>query len=188
MRVDGFEAQGVAREEFRQCSAQVIVSKPEAIHPGIDLQMVPDRFLVPSRGALHGAHGGRRRNRRRQRELEEPIEVADAQRAEHQNGRAHAGAAQHDRLLDVGAREQIRARRFERERHALGSMAIGVGLDHGDHPGHGAARTFWIRGARFEKFLYRLEVGLQRRQVNVRDGASDYAPHCPFLKKTPDPI
>ena len=47
---------------------------------------------------------------------EHAVEVADAERAEHENRHAHAGLAQRDAFLDVGAREHRRAGGLERER------------------------------------------------------------------------
>ena len=67
--------------------------------------------------------------------IEQAVEVADAQRAEHEDLRAHAGSPQHRPLFDVGAREQIRAGVFERACHLPGAVPVRVGLDHRNHAG-----------------------------------------------------
>ena len=46
--------------------------------------------------------------------VEHAVEIADAERAEHEDRNRHAGVAQRDALLDVRARQHRRARRFER--------------------------------------------------------------------------
>ncbi len=160
VRVDRVEPQVGAREQFRQRAPQVVVAEAEAVHPRVDLQVVAQRRLVLRRGLLHGARGGRRRDGRRQRELEQAVEIADAQRAENQNRRAHAGAPQHDGLFDVRARQQIRPGSLERERDTLRAMSVGVGFDHGDDSRRVAARSLRVRDTAFEEGPYRLEVGL----------------------------
>ena len=108
------------------------MAEPEPVHAGVDLQVIADRRLTPRRGRLHRARGAGRRDRRRQRELEQAVEIADAQRAEHENRHAHAGLPEHDALFDIGARQHRRARLLERERDAWRAVTVGVGLDDGD--------------------------------------------------------
>jgi hypothetical protein len=43
-----------------QRAAQVVVPEPEAIHAGIDLQVIPDNRAMPRRGRLHRARGAGR--------------------------------------------------------------------------------------------------------------------------------
>ena len=92
-----------------------------------------------------------------------------------ENRRADAGAAKDDRLFDVRARQQIRARGFERERNALSAVSVRVRLDDGNDLGARRAGHRWIRGAFGEKLLNRFEVGLQRREIDVRDRAADHS-------------
>jgi hypothetical protein len=175
MRVDRLEPQVRAGEQLRQRAAQIVVTKTKAVHPRVYLQVIAKDRAVRCGRRLHGAGGGRRRDCRRQRELEQSVEVADAQRAEDQNWHADPCPPENDGFLDVSACEQIRARGFERERDPLGSMPVRVCLDDSDDS----------RGRRSfgQKLLNCFEVGLQRRQVNVRDSASDHAPGARLAKR-----
>src|SRR5207247_704769 len=91
------------------------------------------------------------------------------------NRHADAGATQHDALLDIGARQHARAGLFESERHASGAMAVGVGLDDRDDAGRLAtARRPLAVDIGSEVLLYRAEVRLKRREIDVGYGATDH--------------
>ena len=104
----------------------------EAVHARVDLEMTAEHRGVARRGLLQRGRRGRRGNRRRQRVREEAVEVADAERAEHQNRGADAGVAQRDPLLDIRAREHGRPRALEREADFPRAVAVGVRLDDTD--------------------------------------------------------
>ena len=80
----------------------------------------------------HGSGRARRRDRRREAAVEDAVEIADAQRAEHQDLGADAGGPQRGALLDVGAREQVCSRILERPGHLRRAMTVGVRLHDGD--------------------------------------------------------
>ena len=170
VRVDGVELEVRAREQLRQRAAQVVEAEPEPVHAGVDLQVIADALAVARRGGLHGARRARRRNRRRQPAVEQAIEIADAQRAEHQNLGADAGGPQRRAFLDVGAGQQIGAGLFERARHLAGAVAVGVRLDDGDHAGRRAARPRLAleRGADVPV------VRLERREIDAGDGRANH--------------
>ena len=150
------------------------------------------RRPVSRRGRLHGARGGRRRDRRRQRELEQPVEIADAQRAEHQDRHAHAGPPKDDALFDVGAGQHRRARLLERERHARRAMAVGVGLDDGDDAGDVGGRRCECRGSPRAARSRRTELLNRARSSDLQRARdrraqrcfeSHYAPCARFAKR-----
>jgi hypothetical protein len=69
--------------------------------------------------------------------LEDAVEIADTQRAEDENRRAHARLAQHHRFFDVGARQHRRPGGLEREPHLRRPVPISIRLDDGDDVGAG---------------------------------------------------
>ena len=167
-----------AGEQLGQHAAEVVEPVPEPVHAGVDLEVVGDGRPMPCRRRLHRARRARRRDRRGQRILEQPVEIADAQRPEHQNRHAHAGAAQHDALFDIGAREHRRACLFERQRDTIGAMPVGIRLD--DRNDVRRSRRACCAA---EKIANRAEVAPQRAQVDVRDGAADHAaPYAPCAR------
>ena len=72
--------------------------------------------MYARRRRLHGARGAGRRDGRRQAAVEQAVEIADAERAEHEDLGPDAGGAQRRALLDIGARQQIGAGVLERAR------------------------------------------------------------------------
>ena len=132
VRVDGLELEVLAREQLRQRAAQVVEPESEPVHAGVDLQVVAQPLLVAGGGRLHRLRGAGRRDGRRQPAVEQAVEIADAERAEHQDLGPHAGGAQHRSFLDVGAGEQIGAGLLERARHLARAVPVGVRLDDGN--------------------------------------------------------
>ncbi len=175
--VDAFELEVRAREQVRQRPRQVLVPEPEAMHAGVDLQVIADARVARARRRLQRPPGGRTRNRRRQVVLEDAGEIADAQRAEDQDPRARARLAQLDALLDVGDREPGRARLFERAGDANRPVPVGVGLDDGDDARRGRRPA---RRRPIERRLARqirddrLIVGARRIEIDVRGGAANH--------------
>jgi hypothetical protein len=145
------------------------VAEPEPVHPGIDLQMKADRRAVPCCGGLHGARGRWRGDRRRQREFEDAVEIADAERAEHENRHAHARLPQDDPFLDIRARQHRRSRVLERQSNARRAMTVGVCFHHRDDAGRSPPR--FTR----KVSLDRGEIAAQRIEVNTGDGASNHS-------------
>ncbi len=92
------------------------MAEAEPVHAGVDLEMAAEPHAARAAAGLERARGGRRRDGRRQAVLEDAVEIADAQRAEHQNRNASTPASRSDdALFDVRAR-QHRARRPLRAR------------------------------------------------------------------------
>ena len=110
--------------------------------------------------------------------LEQPVEIAYAQRAKNKNRARHARPPQNDAFLDIGAREHRRARLFESQRHSLGSMTVRIRFDDCNH------RGFAGIGSAREKLLNGAEVRLQRREIDARHRAADHREDM----GTPDPI
>ena len=175
MRVHGIDVQVRAGEQLGQRRPQVVVAEAETVHAGVDLEVIRDSSPVPGRRVLNGAGRRRRRNGGREGVLEQSIEVAYAQRAEDKDWHADAGATQDDALFDIGARQHPRAGLFERERHASGAMAVGVGLDDRDDAGRLAtAHRLLPVDLGGEVLLNRAEVGLKRSEIDVGYGAADH--------------
>ena len=116
MRVDGIELEVFAGEQTGQGAAQVIEAKAETVHSGVDLQVIGKTLPITGGRALHRARRARRRDGWREPAIEQAVEIADAQRAEDENLRFHAGRAQRRAFLDVGTRQQIGAGLFQRPR------------------------------------------------------------------------
>ncbi len=135
VRVDRIEREVRAREQLRQRPAQVVVAEAEAIHAGIDLEVIAQRRAALRGAVLQRVAGGRARDRRRQVVIEHAVEIADAERAEDQDRRANAGLAEIDAFFDVRHRQHRRARGFECRRDAARAVTVGVGLDDGDDAG-----------------------------------------------------
>src|SRR4051812_20012776 len=91
VRVHSVELEIRARQQLRQRALQIVVPEPEPVHPRIDLQVIPETLLAARRSGLHGARGAWRRNGRSETTVEESIQVADAERAEHEDIGADAG-------------------------------------------------------------------------------------------------
>ncbi len=132
--VHGVKVQVLTGEQVRQGGAKVVEPESEPVHAGVDLQVVGERALVPRRGGLHGLRGAWRRDRRRQVAVEQPVEIADAERAEHEDFRAHASRAQHGTFFDVRAREQVGASVLECASHLARAVSVGIGLHDRNHP------------------------------------------------------
>ena len=162
--------------------AQVVVAEPEPVHAGVDLEVIA-RAARPARAAarLQRPARRRRRDRRRQAVLEDAVEVADAERAEHEDCGPHAGRPQHDAFLDVGAREHRGARLLERERHRSRAVPVGVRLDDGDDAGGAAAPGPSARRASARKPAMAPVVRLQGGEVDVRDRAA--GSQAPVLRR-----
>ena len=103
--------------------------------------------------------------------LEHAVEIADAQRAKDQDRRAHARLAQHDRLLDVGAREHRGAGLLERARDLRRAVPVGIRLDHRDDAGRRAIGRGEIRGDR-------ATVAANRVEIDAGDGRPDHGDPC----------
>ena len=96
---------------------------------------------------------------------EHPIEIADAERAKHENRHVNPRLAQHDPLFDVSAREHHRPRLRQRPRHRRGAMPVGVRLDdRNDTRCRGATRG--------EEISDGAEVRLDCIQVDAGDGGT----------------
>ena len=112
MRVHGVELEVRARQQLRQRSPQVVVPETQAVHARVDLEVIAQPLLVADGGGLDGARGAGRGNGRRQPAVEQSVEIADAERAEHQDLGLDAGGPQRRALFDVRARQQVRADRL----------------------------------------------------------------------------
>ena len=106
--------------------------EPEPVHPGVDLQVTAHAHAVFRGGRLQGSRGRRRRNGRRELVFDDALEIADAERTEHEDRGADTGLPQGDPLLDVGAGEHRGAFGLERQPDLRGAVAVGVRLDDGD--------------------------------------------------------
>ena len=169
VRVDGLEVEVLAGEQLRQRPPEVVEAEAEPVHAGVDLQVIADALAVLLRRRLHRVRGAGRGDGRRQAAIEQPVQIADAQRAEHQDVAAHTRRPQRRAFLDVGAGEQIGAGVFEGERDLPGAVSVGIRLDHRNHPG--GARAI-LR----EIVDDVLVVGLERVKINPRDRLSDHIP------------
>jgi hypothetical protein len=130
--VDAGDRQGRAGRDRRHRAIELIVAEAEAVHAGVDLEVTRQPDLAPRRARLEGLRRRRRRHRRRQLVVEDPVDVADAERAEDQDRDGDAAFAQLDPFGDVGAGQHRRARGFERQPDAHRPVPVGVGFDHAD--------------------------------------------------------
>ncbi len=64
--------------------------------------------------------------------IEDAVEIADAEGAEHQDRQGDARRPQRDAFFDVGAREHRRARALERASDFRRAMSVGVGFEDRD--------------------------------------------------------
>jgi hypothetical protein len=193
MRVDGRELEVRAGHQLGQRSLQVVEPEPEAVHPGIDLQVVPQPVLVARGGGLHGPRGAGRRDRRREPAVEHAVEIADAQRAEHENLDGDARGPQRRAFLDVGACEHIGACLFERARHLPRAVPVRIRLDDGDDAGRrgtgglvmgrGTGALFMAKKGSRPPLRPPLAreviddgsvIGFQRAQINARNGGTNH--------------
>ena len=177
MRVDRVELEVRAVEQIGQRTAQVVGAKTETVHAGVDFQVIPDALLVAGGGGLHGDGGAGRRNRRRQAAVEEAVEVADAQRAEHENLALDAGRPERGALFDVGARQQVGARALERLPDLRRAVPVRVRLDDRDH----ARRMLGLFGLQVTDDG-RVVRG-ERVEIDAGDGRADHAPSARFSKR-----
>ncbi len=138
VRVDADELQVRARQQLRERARQVVVPQAQPVHSGVDLQVILQTRPAPGRRFLQRPAGRRRGDGRRQAVLEDAGDVADAERAEDEDLAANAGAPQHDRLLDVRARQHRGAGVFEGQADGGRAVAVGVGFHDGDDAGRGA--------------------------------------------------
>jgi hypothetical protein len=167
VRVDRVDAQVGARGHVRDGPIQVVVTKTEPVHPGVDLQMAAECRAVASGSGLERAGRAGGRDRRRQGMLEEAIEVADAERAEHQDRDAHARLPKGDPLFDVRAGEHRGTRGLECHPCLTRAVAVGVRLHDGDHAR--AATEEPCNGA---------QVAPERREVHAGGGWADHDWNC----------
>ena len=177
VRVDGRELEVLAFDQLRQRAAQVVEPESEPVHAGIDLQVVPQPLLVAGGGRLHRFRGAGRRDGRRQPAVEQAVEIADAERAEHQDVGLHAGGAQHRSFFDVGAGKEIGAGILERARHLARAVPVGVRLDDGND----ARRRVGTFAP--EPRVDRAIVGPEGGEVDSRNRRSDHAPAARFSKR-----
>ncbi len=168
VRVHRRELEVGTGQQLRQRSAHVVEAEAQPVHPGVDLQVISQPLVVLPGRRLNRPRGARGRNGRRQAAVEEAVEIADAQRPEHQDLRAHAGLAQRVPLLDVGAGHQIGARLFERQRHLSRSVSVGIGFHDGDHARRAITR---FRGEVLDDAAV---VGLERVEIDPRDGRPNH--------------
>jgi hypothetical protein len=104
------------------------VAEPEPVHAGVDLQVIADRHGALAAAGLHGLGRRRARDARGEAELEDAVEVADAERTEDEIG-TRTPARRSTTPSSMSAHGQHRgARLLERQRHALGAVAVRVGL------------------------------------------------------------
>jgi hypothetical protein len=158
MRVDGVDDQMRAGCHLRKRPLEIVVSEAETIHAGVDLQMAVQAFVVACGCRLKRAGRARRGDGRRQIVREDPVEIADAQRAENEDGRADAGLPQDDGLFDVRAGEHRGAGILERLRDLRRAVAVRVRLDDGDDARRGARRRSEKRSDRVEVRADSLEI------------------------------
>src|SRR5262249_35815532 len=132
--------------------------------------VVPQLLPVPARGCDHGASSAGSRNSRRQRTVEQPVEVAHAERAENKNLRANARATERGSLLDVGARNDSRSSSLQRTRNLSGAVAVCVRLDDGNRRGR---HISWL-AVRVEKVDDVTEIGLKSGEVDACDRRANH--------------
>ena len=165
MRVDRNYLQVAARHQLGNGGLEVVVSKPEAIHAGIDLEMTPQSNAASFRRRLQRPARARARDCRCEVIREHAVDIADAQRAEHEDLGADPGAAQHNRLFDVGAGKNPGAGLLKRERHRRCTVPVGVGLDDGDD----ARRSGRVL---LQECGDRPEVRRERGEIDMSEGAA----------------
>src|SRR2546425_12018781 len=85
MRIHGVQLEIRARQQLRQRPPQVVVPEPEAVHPRVDLEVIPKAPPVACRRSLYRARGARGGDGRSETAVEEPVQIADAERAEHED-------------------------------------------------------------------------------------------------------
>ena len=139
MRIDGIERQVRTGEQLGQRAGEIVEPEPEPVHAGVDFQVIAHPLLVPRRCRLHGTCRSRCRDGRRQPAIEQAIEIADAQRAEDQNLRAHSRIAQHRAFFDVRACHEIRSGVLERAGNLSCAVAVRVGFHHRNQAGRAIA-------------------------------------------------
>src|SRR5205807_10416616 len=110
----------------------------------------------------------RSRDGGRQAAIEEPVEIADAERAENENLARHARRPQRGALLDVGAGEQVRTGLLERVRDGPRAVPVRVGLHDGDRAGRPLAA--------FPRQMLDdvTVVELERVEIDPRNGGTDH--------------
>ena len=133
MRVDRLDRQMPARKQLGDRATEIVVAEAEAIHAGVDLEMTAEPHGRTGGGRFERARRGRRRDGRRQPVREDAAEIADTERAEHEDRNRHTRVAQEHALFDVRAGEHRRAGGFERGTDARGAVAVGVGFDDGNN-------------------------------------------------------
>ena len=165
-----------AGRDLRERPIDVVVAEAEPVHASVDLEVAPERDAPGHGGGLQGARRAGRGNRRRQAVLEHPVEVTDAQGAEHEDRRPHARLSQDDGFFDVRAREHRGTGVLERARHLRRAMAVGIGLDDGDNSRRGPV-------SRGEIANDGAIVGAHRVEIDARDGRPDHDDPCARFSK-----
>ena len=166
------------------------MTEAEPVHPGVDLQVAAQAGAAGTAGGAQRLGGAGARDRRRQVVAEHAVDVADTERAEHQDRPAITGLAQLDPLLDVGDREPLGPGLRERAGDGYGPVAVGVGLDDRKDARRGAGRR---RPRRLRPLCtvggQRTVIALGPRQVDPRRGAANHVPGargmnlvCPAMK------
>ncbi len=130
VRVDRVDPEMGAGRNLGERPIEVVVAEAEPVHAGVDLEVAAQRDAA---GCGRGLPAPARRRASKSSASGScskiAVEVADAQRPEHEDRHTHAGLSQHDGFFDVRAREHRGASLLERARHLRRAVAVGVGLD-----------------------------------------------------------
>src|SRR5215204_2817631 len=89
MGVDRDDLEVRTRDELGQRELEIVVTKAEAIHAGVDLEMAAEPHSMSGGSRLQRPAGAGRRNCRRQAVFEDTVDVADPERAEDQDLGSH---------------------------------------------------------------------------------------------------
>ena len=119
-----------ARKQFVQLR---VAARADAGHAGIHLEVGAGGNAFRDGGGLQARKGVRREHRRRDARAHGLALIAGGDAAEDEDGAHNARFAQGERLFQNGDGEHVRARGLEAAGDRDGAVAIGVGLDHGDH-------------------------------------------------------
>ena len=167
VRIDRIDFEVRAAGHFGQRSIDVVVPEPEPVHPGVDLEMTPQGDATGRGRRLKRPRRARRGDGWRQVMVEHAVEVADTERAKHEDRRPDPRLPQHDRLLDIRAGKHGGAGILERARDLGRAVAVGIGLDDGDEAGRRTAGGREIRGNR-------TAVATDRVEIDAGDGRPDH--------------
>ena len=110
-----------------------VAARADAGHAGIHLEVGAGGSAFRDGGGFQTRKGVRREHRRGDARAHGLALIAGGDAAENEDGAHNARFAQGKRLFQNGDGEHIRARGLEASGDGNGAVAIGVGLDHGDH-------------------------------------------------------